>query len=168
MFKIHPFYFNASEIFENSNRISCYFVTSNSSWTVFLSAMVQSHFNEIIVWCPSPGPGSGASFSINYLNWIYIFIKSTIQGIEQSMFIRGIMKIPAAKSAGIKNQLFVLFLISNLTEITVTHIAIHTIHICICLARLIFKYLRLSWVRYDMSRSSNPALWTNEILDRVI
>ena len=120
MFKIHPFYFNASEIFENSNRISCYFVTSNSSWTVFLSAMVQSHFNEIIVWCPSPGPGSGASFSINYLNWIYIFIKSTIQGIEQSMFIRGIMKIPAAKSAGIKNQLFVLFLISNLTEITVT------------------------------------------------
>ena len=129
MFKIHPFYFNASEIFENSNRISCYFVTSNSSWTVFLSAMVQSHFNEIIVWCPSPGPGSGASFSINYLNWIYIFIKSTIQGIEQSMFIRGIMKIPAAKSAGIKNQLFVLFLISNLTEITVTHITLWTVYV---------------------------------------
>ena len=128
MFKIHPFYFNASEIFENSNRISSYFVTSNSSWTVFLSAMVQSHFNEIIVWCPSPGWGSGASFSINYLNWIYIFIKSTIQGIEQSMFILGIMKILAAKSAGIKNQLFVLFLISNLTEITVTHIALWTVY----------------------------------------
>ena len=40
------------------------------------------------------------------------------------MFILGIMKIPAAKSAGIKNQLFILFLISNLTEITVTHIAL--------------------------------------------
>ena len=91
--------------------------------------MVQSHFNEIIVWCPSPGPGSGASFNINYLNWIYIFIKSTIQGIEQSMFIRGIMKIPAAKSAGIKNQLFVLFLISNLTEITVTHITLWTVYV---------------------------------------
>ena len=130
MFKIHPFYFNASEIFENSNRISSYFVTSNSSWTVFLSAMVQSHFNEIIVWCPSPGWGSGASFSINYLNWIYIFIKSTIQGIEQSMFILGIMKIPGTKSAGIKNQLFVLFLIlSNLTEITVTHIALWTVYV---------------------------------------
>ena len=129
MFKIHPFYFNASEIFENSNRISSYFVTSNSSWTVFLSAMVQSHFNEIIVWCPSPGRGSGASFSINYLNWIYIFIKSTIQGIEQSMFILGIMKKPGAKSAGIKNQLFILFLIYNLTEITVTHIALWTVYV---------------------------------------